>query len=77
MKKALGLLTALLLALTGQAALAQNFPPLSGRVVDQANLLDPQQEAALTAKLQGLETRTKRQLVVATLSSLEGYEISD
>ena len=77
MKKALGLLTALLLALTGQAALAQNFPKLSGRVVDQANLLDPQQEAALTAKLQGLETRTKRQLVVATLSSLEGYEISD
>ncbi|MEY3833863.1 MAG: hypothetical protein RLZZ130_1341, partial [Pseudomonadota bacterium] len=77
MKKALGLLTALLLALTGQAALAQNFPTLSGRVVDQANLLDPQQEAALTAKLQGLETRTKRQLVVATLSSLEGYEISD
>ncbi|MDP4872865.1 MAG: methanol dehydrogenase, partial [Sphingorhabdus sp.] len=45
MKKALGLLTALLLALTGQAALAQNFPKLSGRVVDQANLLDPQQEA--------------------------------
>ena len=77
MKKALGLLTALLLALTGQAALAQNFPKLSGRVVDQANLLDPQQEAALNAKLQGLETRTKRQLVVATLSSLEGYEISD
>lgn len=77
MKKALGLLTALLLALTGQAALAQNFPTLSGRVVDQADLLDPQQEAALTAKLQGLETRTKRQLVVATLNSLEGYEISD
>lgn len=77
MKKALGLLTALLLALTGQAALAQNFPTLSGRVVDQANLLDPQEEAALTAKLQGLETRTKRQLVVATLNSLEGYEISD
>jgi uncharacterized protein len=77
MKKALGLLTALLLALTGQAALAQNFPTLSGRVVDQANLLDPQQEAALTAKLQGLETRTTRQLVVVTLSSLEGYEISD
>ncbi len=77
MKKALGLLTALLLAFTGQAAFAQNFPKLSGRVVDQANLLDPQQEAALTAKLQGLETRTKRQLVVATLSSLEGYEISD
>jgi uncharacterized protein len=77
MNKALGLLTALLLALTGQAAVAQNFPKLTGRVLDQANLLDPQQEAALTAKLEGLETRTKRQLVVTTLNSLEGYEISD
>ena len=68
---------ALLLALTGQAAVAQDFPKLTGRVVDQANLLDPEQEAALTAKLAGLETRTKRQLVVTTLNSLEGYEISD
>jgi uncharacterized protein len=77
MPKALGLLIALLLALTGQAAVAQNFPKLTGRVVDQANMLDPAQEAELTAKLEGLETRTKRQLVVATLDSLEGYEISD
>ena len=77
MNKALGLMIALLLALTGQAAVAQDFPKLTGRVVDQANLLDPEQEAALTAKLAGLETRTKRQLVVTTLNSLEGYEISD
>ena len=58
-------------------AQAQKFPELTGRVVDQANLLDPAQEAALTAKLEGLEARTKRQLVVATLSSLEGYDIAD
>lgn len=77
MNKAIGLLAALLLALTGQAAFAQEFPKLTGRVVDQANLLDPAAEAALSAKLEGLETRTKRQLVVATLNSLEGYEISD
>lgn len=75
MKKAIGLLVAALLVLTGQSALAQTFPKLSGRVVDEANLLDPAQEAALTAKLEGLETRTNRQLVVATLNSLEGYEI--
>ena len=72
MNKALGLMIALLLALTGQAAVAQDFPKLTGRVVDQANLLDPEQEAALTAKLAGLETRTNRQLVVTTLNSLEG-----
>jgi uncharacterized protein len=77
MNKAIGLLIVLLLALTGQAAVAQNFPKLTGRVVDEANLLDPQQEAALSAKLEGLEARTKRQLVVTTLASLEGYEISD
>ena len=58
MHKALGLLIALLLVLSGQAAVAQGFPKLTGRVVDQADLLDPQQEAALTAKLAGLETRT-------------------
>ena len=77
MKKAAGLLIAMLLVLTGQSAFAQTFPKLTGRVVDQANLLDPAQEAALTAKLEGLETRTNRQLVVTTLNSLEGYEISD
>ena len=77
MTKAAGLLIAMLLVLTGGPAFAQEFPKLTGRVVDQADLLDPAQEAVLTAKLEGLETRTNRQLVVATLNSLEGYEISD
>lgn len=77
MNKAIGLIVATLLLLSGQTAFAQTFPKLTGRVVDQANLLDPAEEAALSAKLEGLETRTKRQLVVATLNSLEGYEISD
>ena len=77
MTKAAGLLLAILLVLIGSPAFAQEFPKLTGRVVDQANLLNPAQEAALTAKLEGLETRTNRQLVVATLNSLEGYEISD
>lgn len=77
MQKALGLLILALLVLSGNPAFAQDFPALTGRVVDQANLLDPAQEAALNAKLEGLETRTKRQLVVATISDLQGYEISD
>ena len=77
MNKAVGLLITMLLVLTGSPAFAQEFPKLTGRVVDQADLLDPAQEAALNAKLEGLETRTNRQLVVATLNSLEGYEISD
>ncbi len=70
-------MTLLFVALLAAPVFAQTFPKLTGRVVDQANLLDPAQEAALNAKLEGLETRTNRQLVVATLDSLEGYEISD
>jgi uncharacterized protein len=66
-----------LLACLAFPALAQTFPPLTGRVVDNANLLDPAQEAALSAKLEALETSTGRQLVVATLPDLQGYEIED
>ena len=77
MRKAIGLLMLLMLALPGNVAFAQTFPALTGRVVDEANLLDPAQEAALTAKLEALETRTKRQFVVATLGSLQGYDIAD
>ncbi|MEW4466496.1 TPM domain-containing protein [Parasphingorhabdus sp. JC815] len=58
-------------------AAAQNFPELTGRVVDQANLLSPAQEAALTTRLEALETNSSRQLVVATIADLEGYDIAD
>ena len=64
-----------------QPALAQSqgptFPPLSGRVVDQANLLDTDAEAALIEKLAALESETGDQFVVVTLPSLQGYEIED
>ena len=53
------------------------FPSLSGRVVDQAHLLQPDAEAALVAKLEKLEADTGDQLVVVTLESLQGYEIED
>jgi uncharacterized protein len=53
------------------------FPTLTGRVVDQANILTPQSKADLTKKLEALETRTSRQLVVVTVPSLQGLEIED
>ena len=53
------------------------FPPLSGRVVDAAHVLPAPEVADLTAKLQALETKTSRQLVVVTLPSLQGYEIEE
>lgn len=56
---------------------AQTFPPLTGRVVDAANLLQPAQKQALEQKLAGIEQDTGHQLVVATLPSLEGRDIAD
>lgn len=56
---------------------AQTFPPLSGRVVDAANIIPDDREAALDAKLKALEDNSTRQLVVTTVPSLEGYDIAD
>jgi uncharacterized protein len=73
-----GLVLALLLLVIGpQAAAAPSFPPLTGRVVDNAQLLSPETETRLTDELAALEAKTGRQLVVATLPSLQGYEIED
>jgi uncharacterized protein len=59
------------------ALAAPTFPALTGRVVDDAGILSPAAEADLTAKLAALETKTTDQLVVATLPSLQGYDIAD
>jgi len=56
---------------------AQDFPKLTGRVVDNANLLPPAEEAALVAKLEALEKASSRQLVVATIADLQDYPIED
>ncbi|MFC0203747.1 TPM domain-containing protein [Novosphingobium soli] len=58
-------------------AWAQTFPKLTGRVVDAANIIPDAEEAQLTQKLAALETQSRRQLVVATVPDLQGYEISD
>ena len=78
------LLAILIAGLTVQFALVPHafaadptFPALSGRVVDQAQLLTPDTEAAITAKLTRLETDTGDQFVVVTLDSLQDYEIED
>jgi uncharacterized protein len=71
------LLLLLLLCLLAGPAFAQQIPQLTGRVVDNANLLSPADEAALSAKLEALEQTTSRQLVVATIPDLQGYPIED
>ena len=62
---------ALLLLLVG-AASARDVPPLTGRVVDLADVLSPATEAALTARLQAHEDSTSNQIVVLTIPSLDG-----
>lgn len=71
------LVIALLLVLPAAAQSKIDFPPLTGRVVDQANLLDPATEQALTEKLAALEAGSTDQLVVVTVNSLQDQEIED
>ena len=60
-----------------QAAASKTaLPVLTGRVVDDANLLAPEQEARLAAKSGELEKATGHQLVVVTLPSLHGQDIA-
>jgi uncharacterized protein len=78
MARLAGVLTLLLLLFVGAPVLAApTFPPLTGRVVDDAHVLSPQTQADLTAKLAALEQTNSRQLVVVTLPTLGGDEIDD
>jgi uncharacterized protein len=61
----------------GPAIAEPTFPALTGRVVDDANLLAPADKEALTADLKALEDKTSDQVVVVTVPSLQGYAIED
>ncbi len=50
---------------------------LTGRVVDQAGLLDEEAEKLLATRLAQLERETGPQFVVATTDSLDGMSIAD
>jgi uncharacterized protein len=71
-------MTILLVGLSlGFAAAAPQFPALSGRIVDEANLLSAEDRRALDVELQALEEKSSDQLVIYTARSLQGYEIED
>ena len=53
------------------------FPELTGRVVDEAGLLQAAEEAELSRLLEQHERETTNQVVVVTLQSLQGYPIED
>ena len=72
---------ALLAALAGAAlalpAAALDVPYLSGRVNDDAHLLDAGTASTLEQTLKAYEAKTDQQIVVLTLPSLEGEPLED
>jgi uncharacterized protein len=62
---------------TNFAVAAPTFPPLTGRVVDDAGILSSNTQQKLTNILAQQEKQTGDQVVVVTLKSLEGYPIED
>lgn len=81
LRKTLAPLTALaaaacvLLLLARPASADLSFPPLSGRVVDDAGILSGDAKTRLEAMSYALEQKTTDQLVVVTLKSLQGDTI--
>lgn len=71
MKKILLILSAFLSLFAGEISL----PTLTGRVVDEANILSQTARENLTKILANHETNTTNQVVVVTLNSLEGQSI--
>lgn len=59
------------------ASCTQNYIRLTGRVVDEADLLSDAEEQQLSAKLAALERGTGHQIVVATVTTLQGKPIED
>jgi uncharacterized protein len=56
-------------------AFTLTFPALTGRIVDQANIISPDTRSVIEPKLTDLEAKSGIQLVVATVASLEGQDI--
>jgi uncharacterized protein len=56
-------------------AFALDFPALTGRVVDQAGVINAPTRASIDTKSKALEDKSGIQLVVATVKSLQGGDI--
>ncbi len=67
----------LLLASICAAQAAPKFPQLTGRVVDEAHILDADAVAQLTQQLEAQEQQAGNQVVVVTVPDLDGNDIAD
>ncbi len=68
----LAFLTGLIALAMASALVAAELPRLTGRVVDNAEIIDPATEASLTERLEAFEEKSSDQIVVATIRSLDG-----
>jgi uncharacterized protein len=64
-------------AAPANAAAAAQFPALTGRVVDEAEVIPPDRERALAARLEGVEHDAGPQFVIVTIPSLAGRSIAE
>jgi len=73
----LSLMVVLVAAATSWRAAALEVPPLTGRVVDEAELLSPRAEAGISRALVDLEATDSTQVVVLTIPALAGESLED
>jgi uncharacterized protein len=73
----LALLFGMALVAHDAGAAEPNWPALTGRVVDDADLLSAPQRADLDSKLTQFESASGTQLVVVTVKSLQGLSIEE
>ncbi len=72
-------LIGIFIALIAHGAQAQTFPPFQGEpVIDAADIINDAQEVALNQELRKFaDDNGGRQIMVATVPSLEGYDVTD
>ena len=66
---------ALIASLVFTAAIASDVPYLTGRVVDNAEILKPETRARLTEEMKAHETATGNQIAVLTVTTLDGDSV--
>jgi len=71
------LLVILVCSSVTRAANDIQFPELTGRVVDEADMISADAEAKISAQLAEFESATTVQLVVVTVNNLDGYAIEN
>ncbi len=74
---AVAIIAALAFPIGSPAHAEPTFPELTGRITDEAGLIDAAAREAITGELSTLEQTSTDQIAVVTLKSLQGYEIEE